>query len=259
MPQKHILIFYFCIPYNLIQYNIPPDHIELRAQLISKIAQMIINKFPILHQTITNVFFDTLRSTEGTYTGKVKMAVLTQTALKRLLIHISLNMKTLADSESSSTGRNSSQNSPNSLNLSQQNYIRELQKEKVFSSLGILILNFSQVLSSTKNMKEKRNKWRSRRFQNMSRNDDKDGNYDGDGETEEGTVEGKGENEDEDEVDGEQEEGEGGVDDENGEEPCDLLPTVDLIIAILTHVVTLEVRYRLSLTLTFQLSSSYLI
>jgi hypothetical protein len=91
------------------------------------------------------------------HTSKEKMIVLTQTALKRLLTHTSLTMKKLSENDTSSSstttsfGPNSTQNSLNLAHLSQKKYIQEIQKEKVFASLGILILNFSQVLSSIKN------------------------------------------------------------------------------------------------------------
>ena len=191
---------------------------------------------------ITHTIFDKLYSTEGTHTGKEKMIVLTQTALKRLLTHTSLNLKILSENDTSSSSTttsassNSTQNSLNLAHLSQKNYIQELQKEKVFASLGILVLNFSQVLSSIKNGKKRK----------QIRND---------GATEEGTEERKGENENEDKDGGEGEEGEGegeggdNDDDDDGagdeDDPCDLLPTVDLIISILAHVVASEVRYRL--------------
>lgn len=180
------------------------------------------------------------------------MIVLTQTALKRLLIHTSINLKTLSDNEtsscsssSSSSGQNSAQNSLNLVNLSQKNYILELQKEKVFTSLGILILNFSQVLAKMKNGKEKGNKRRKRHSQNGSRNENRDEDEDGDGGTEDERKEGK---DDEENENGEEEvegEGEGeGEDNDDNEDPCDLLSTVDLIISILTHVVSYEVRSR---------------
>lgn len=186
---------------------------------------------------------------DGTNIGKERMIVLTQTALKRLLIHTSINLKTLADTEtssSSSSGQNSARNSLNLVNLSQKNYILELQKEKVFTSLGILILNFSQVLSKIKNGKEKGNKRRKRHSQNGSRNED--GDADRDGGTEEGKNDEENENEEEEEGEGERE---GGDNDDNddGDDPCDLLSTVDLIISILTHIVSYEVRSKSSLQL----------
>ena len=188
------------------------------------------------------------------------MIVLTQTALKRLLIHTSINLKTLSDnntsfsssSSSSSSGQNSAQNSPNLVNLSQNNYILELQKEKVFTSLGILILNFSQVLANM-NGKEKGNKRRKRHSQNGSKNEDRDVDGDGDGWTEEERKEGKDDEEDEEEEEEGEGEGEGegdreGEGNDDGDDPCDLLSTVDLIINILTHVVSFEVRSRAILT-----------
>ena len=151
-------------------------------------------------------------------------------------------MKILSENDRSSSsstttsGPNSTQNGLNLAHLSQKNYIQELQKEKVFSSLGILILNFSQVLSSIKNGQKRRKRIRN------------------DVETEEGTEEIKEENEDdngdgggESGAEGEEGEGDGeedrGGDNEDGDDPSDLLPTVDLIISILAHVVASEVRY----------------
>jgi hypothetical protein len=167
------------------------------------------------------------------------MVVLTQTALKRLLTHTSLNLKILSGNDTSSStttssGPNSSQNSLNLAHLSQKNYIQELQKEKVFASLGILILNFSQVLSSIKNGKKRR-----KQITN-------DGETEG---TEERKEENENENENEDEdggdENGEEGEGEGEVNEGNEDDPCDLLPTVDLIISILAHVVASEVSREL--------------
>ena len=169
------------------------------------------------------------------------MIVLTQTALKRLLTHTSLNLKILSENDTSSSSStatsspNSSQNNLNLAHLSQKNYIQELQREKVFASLGILILNFSQVLSSIKNRIKRRKQIRNDgETEGTEERKEENGNEDQDGEDDNGD-EGEGE-------------GEGGDNDDDGgdeDDPCDLLPTVDLIISILAHVVASEVRREL--------------